>query len=208
MATQLLLAEYANLGGLIFKDEKLISQTGYIGNSDSSDFSNANFKPNIEIDGKNGRIYLNGFFASRFSTSYETTQDSYPKTMNFIVTGDSSLNFDLPNTEMYIGSILTVYIDKTITGSNSVRIGSPVYGGFPSYKGQGIMLLTKNKGTIVRLMATKFVDNRLQWELINFDEKLFSIVTVGGLTIIDKSRVDSERVFYNFQELFNYWNTI
>lgn len=208
VATQLLLAEYANLGGLIFKDEKLISQTGYIGNSDSSDFSNANFKPNIEIDGKNGRIYLNGFFASRFSTSYETTQDSYPKTMNFIVTGDSSLNFDLPNTEMYIGSILTVYIDKTITGSNSVRIGSPVYGGFPSYKGQGIMLLTKNKGTIVRLMATKFVDNRLQWELINFDEKLFSIVTVGGLTIIDKSRVDSERVFYNFQELFNYWNTI
>ena len=207
VATQLLLAEYANLGGLIFKDEKLISQTGYIGNSDSSDFSNANFKPNIEIDGKNGRIYLNGFFASRFSTSYETTQDSYPKTMNFIVTGDSSLDFDLPNTEMYIGSILTVYIDKTITGSNSVRIGS-VYGGFPSYKGQSIMLLTKNKGTIVRLMATKFVDNRLQWELINFDEKLFSIVTIGGLTIIDKSRVDSERVFYNLQELFNYWNTI
>lgn len=209
VATQLLLAEYANLGGLIFKNERLISQTGYIGNSISNDFANPNFNPNIEIDGKHGNIYLNGFFASRFSTSYENTKDSYPKTMNFIVTGDSSLDFDLPNSEMYIGSILTVYLDKTITGGNSVRIGSPIYGGIPSYKGHGIILLAKNKGTCVRLMATKFIDNRLQWELINFDPKHFSLVLlVGGYTILDRSTLNTDRSFDDLPSIFNYWDTI
>lgn len=66
VATQLLLAEYANLGGLIFKNEKLISQTGYIGNAPSDEFENDNFAPNIEIDGKNGGIYLNGFLPAGF----------------------------------------------------------------------------------------------------------------------------------------------
>lgn len=209
IATNLILAEYANLGGLIFRNEKLISQTGYIGNIISNDFENPNFKPNIEIDGKHGHIYLNGFFASRFSTSYENTQEDYPKTMNFIVTDNSSLNFDLPNSEMYIGSILTVYLDKTITGDSSVRIGSPISGGIPSYKGQSIVLLAKNKGTFVRLMATKFVEGRLQWELINFDSKHFSLVTlVGSYTILDRSAISSDRSFSDLPSLFNYWNTI
>lgn len=209
VATQLLLAEYANLGGLIFKNEKLISQTGYIGNAPSDEFENDNFAPNIEIDGKNGGIYLNGFFASRFSTSYETTKDKYPKTMNFIVKDNTSLDFVLPNSEMYIGSILTVYLDKNITIGGGVRIGSASDYGIVSYKGNGISLFVKNKGTIVRLMATRFESNRLQWELINFDSKHFSFVDVaGGGVMLDRSVVSSERSFSDLPSLFNYWNTI
>lgn len=209
VATQLLLAEYANLGGLIFKNEKLISQTGYIENAPSDNFENDNFAPNIEIDGKNGGIYLNGFFASRFSTSYEITKDKYPKTMNFIVKDNTSLDFVLPNSEMYIGSILTVYLDKNITTGGSVRIGDPSDYGIASYKGNSISLFVKNKGTIVRLMATRFESYRLQWELINFDSKHFSFVDVlGGGVVLDRSVVSSERSFSDLPSLFNYWNTI
>lgn len=58
----------------------------------------------------------------------------------------------------------------------------------------------KNKGTIVRLMATRFESNRLQWELINFDSKHFSFVDVaGGGVMLDRSVVSSERSFPIYQ---------
>lgn len=55
--------------------------------------------------------------------------------MNFIVKDNTSLDFVLPNSEMYIGSILTVYLDKNITIGGGVRIGSASDYGIVSYKG-------------------------------------------------------------------------
>ena len=123
--------------------------------------------------------------------------------MNFIVKDDTSLDFVLPNSDMYIGSILTVYLDVNIPTGNSVRIGSAVDYGIASYKGNSISLFVRNKGTIVRLMATRFKSNRLQWELINFDSKHFSFVDVlGGGVVLDRSRGASERSFSDLPSLF------
>jgi len=208
IATNLLLTENANVGGLIFRNEKLISQTGYVGNSISNDFENPNFNPNIEIDGKEGNIYLNGFFASKFSTSYENTQGA-PRTMNFIVNENTELDFMLPNDERYIGSILTIYINKNITGNHSVRVGSPVYGGIITYKGNTIMMLSRYKGTVIRLMATNIIENRMMWELINYDSKHFSIINLSGtLTIVDRSIIVNDRELTDLPSLFSYWDTI
>ena len=55
VATDLLLAENANIGNLIFKDEKMVSQT-----IDATD------NPNIEIDGKNGLMTVRGSIFNAF----------------------------------------------------------------------------------------------------------------------------------------------
>lgn len=55
VATDLLLAENANIGNLIFKDEKMVSQT-----TDATD------NPNIEIDGKNGLMTVRGSIFNAF----------------------------------------------------------------------------------------------------------------------------------------------
>lgn len=60
VATKLLLANYANLAGFIFYDNKLISQDGYISTTlaASSDPSAANFVPKIKIDAINKEITI------------------------------------------------------------------------------------------------------------------------------------------------------
>jgi len=56
LSVQFFIAEEANLANLIFKDQKLISLRGTV-NGVAADYSGqANFEPNIIIDGKNGKI--------------------------------------------------------------------------------------------------------------------------------------------------------
>lgn len=54
LAVKTFIAEGGNLGGLIFKNNRLISQRGTVNGQTSSDFNNPNFVPNILIDGNTG----------------------------------------------------------------------------------------------------------------------------------------------------------
>lgn len=67
VATQLLLAEFANIGNLILKDNCLISQKGTINGVASTDYTNADFVPNIMLDGKNGQSVISGSLRSPFA---------------------------------------------------------------------------------------------------------------------------------------------
>lgn len=211
VATNLLLAEYANVGGLILKEGRLISQKGYLNGVDSDDYANDEFIPNIILNGNEGHVFINGFFASRFSTSYNVTDDGYPSTMNFIVNSDTSMNFDLPNNDMYIGSVLTVYINRNIKKGESVRIGSPISGGSVLYKGKVIALLAKNKGTVIRIMATHREGSRIMWELINFDSTSFAKVELAeALCIIDRGATafNPEMRYDDLQRFMDYWDIL
>lgn len=59
MVTKILIAEEGNLGGLIFKNNKFISQKGMINGVESTDYSNPAFVPNVHIDGETGEIVAN-----------------------------------------------------------------------------------------------------------------------------------------------------
>ena len=67
VATQLLLAEFANIGNLILKNNCLISQKGTINGVASTDYTNANFVPNIMLDGANGQSIISGSLRSPFA---------------------------------------------------------------------------------------------------------------------------------------------
>lgn len=56
IATGLLLAENANIANFIFHGSKMISQAGKINGVASTDYLNANFVPNIVLDGVSGLI--------------------------------------------------------------------------------------------------------------------------------------------------------
>jgi hypothetical protein len=64
VATQLLLAEYANIAGFIFKDNKLISQKGTINGQESNNYGANNFIPNLLLDGVNGSGVFRGIVHS------------------------------------------------------------------------------------------------------------------------------------------------
>lgn len=59
MVTKILIAEEANLAGMIFKSGRLISQKGMINGVESIDYSNPAFVPYIHIDGNNGEMMAN-----------------------------------------------------------------------------------------------------------------------------------------------------
>ena len=89
IATGLLLADMANIANLIFKDGKLISQDGTVNGVDSSDYSNADFVPNIIIDGTTGIITTsNGLKIDKSGvTLYNSTNDD--KEVVLKITSDS-----------------------------------------------------------------------------------------------------------------------
>ena len=63
VATSLLLAEFANLGGFIFAGGKLISQKGTLNGVESTNYENPDFVPYIVLDGTNGTSQIhNGEF--------------------------------------------------------------------------------------------------------------------------------------------------
>lgn len=66
VATDLLLANLANIGGLIFKDNSLISQKGTINGVESTDYTNPDFLPYLFLDGVNGQSVIQGSIRSPF----------------------------------------------------------------------------------------------------------------------------------------------
>lgn len=66
VATELLLAENANLAGFVFSGGKLISQKGTINGVESTNYEDPAFVPYITLDGTNGasKIYNGEFYGS------------------------------------------------------------------------------------------------------------------------------------------------
>jgi hypothetical protein len=60
VATDTLLAQYANIAGFIYKDGVMISQTGTIAGDPSTNYSHPDFVPNIELDGLTGQAVIRG----------------------------------------------------------------------------------------------------------------------------------------------------
>lgn len=78
VATDLLLANLANIGGLIFKDNCLISQKGTINGVESTDYTNPDFLPLLFLDGVNGQSVIQGSMRSpfgRFDESWRWDDD-------------------------------------------------------------------------------------------------------------------------------------
>jgi hypothetical protein len=59
LVTKVIIAEEGNIGGMIFKGGKQISQKGMINGVESTDYSNPAFVPYVYIDGQNGEIFAN-----------------------------------------------------------------------------------------------------------------------------------------------------
>lgn len=66
VATLLLLAEYANIGNFVIKNNCLMSQKGTINGVESTDFTNDAFVPNIMLDGLNGQSVISGSIRNPF----------------------------------------------------------------------------------------------------------------------------------------------
>lgn len=155
-------------------------------------------------------VYVEGFICSKFSTSFDVDEHEYPKTMNYIVNEGTQLNISLPNDDKYIGAIMTVFLNRNLSSEGMI------IGGNVSYNGKRITPLIKNKGTILRLMATYKVNNDLYWEVINFDNRNFALVnltTVEGsniLFLLDRttSANPDKSMSGTLKELSDYWDTI
>ena len=91
-----------------------------------------------------------------------------------------------------------------------------IIGGNVSYNGKRITPLIKNKGTILRLMATYKVNNDLYWEVINFDNRNFALVNLTAvegsniLFLLDRttSANPDKSMSGTLKELSDYWDTI
>jgi len=67
VATRLLLADNANIGGLILKNKSLISQKGTLNGVVSDDYENENFVPFIMLDGVKGQSVISGSLRTPFA---------------------------------------------------------------------------------------------------------------------------------------------
>lgn len=155
-------------------------------------------------------VYVEGFICSKFSTSFDVDEYEYPKTMNYIVNEGTQLNISLPNDDKYIGAIMTVFLNRNLSSEGMI------IGGNVSYNGKRITPLIKNKGTILRLMATYKVNNDLYWEVINFDNRNFALVNLTAvegsniLFLLDRttSANPDKSMSGTLKELSDYWDTI
>ena len=155
-------------------------------------------------------VYVEGFICSKFSTSFDVDEHEYPKTMNYIVNEGTQLNISLPNDDKYIGAIMTVFLNRNLSSEGMI------IGGNVSYNGKRITPLIKNKGTILRLMATYKVNNDLYWEVINFDNRNFALVNLTAvegsniLFLLDRttSANPDKSMSGTLKELSDYWDTI
>lgn len=123
VATDLLLAENANIGGFIFRNGKLISQRGTVNGVESFDYTNAQFTPNITLDGTNGSTTIrNGefyggvrtlFYAvnSANCTSLGSNQFKVTDKLNLVAEGlyTEQLNILLPNDTSFIGKQVNIH---------------------------------------------------------------------------------------------------
>jgi hypothetical protein len=97
LAAKVLIGEEANLANLIFKDDKLISLRGTVDGVAADYSGQANFVPNIVIDGKNGKITaIDGEFSGTIHaidgdigglSIYDHTLSSYDPSLPYIPIG-------------------------------------------------------------------------------------------------------------------------
>ena len=137
VATQLLLAQYANIGNFVIKDNCIISQKGTINGVVSTDYSNPNFVPNIMLDGQNGQSVLCGSQRSpfvRYDGSYYVGSDfsSLAECYDNLVfpvsnTGSWELNINFPWSKKCNGRKITLvnYKWKNETPSGKFEISAP-----------------------------------------------------------------------------------
>ena len=112
LAVNVLLAEEANVAGFIFKDNKLISEKGTVGGVDADYSGQANFVPNLILNGAEGDVKItgtvnatSGVFTGALSSPFERTKSTYTKDFsnNLIVTGST---FTLPWNQLGSGRLI------------------------------------------------------------------------------------------------------
>ena len=126
------------------------------------------------------------------------------------VAGAAGALLGINNDDKYIGAIMTVFLNRNLSSEGMI------IGGNVSYNGKRITPLIKNKGTILRLMATYKVNNDLYWEVINFDNRNFALVNLTAvegsniLFLLDRttSANPDKSMSGTLKELSDYWDTI
>ena len=112
VATSLLLAEFANLGGFIFAGGKLISQKGTLNGVESTDYENPDFVPYIVLDGTNGTSQIhNGEFFGGVRTIFH-----YINSTNCIALGSGQYK---------VGDKLNLLLDESLTSYEQVTVILP-----------------------------------------------------------------------------------
>lgn len=112
VATSLLLAEFANLGGFIFAGGRLISQKGTLNGVESTDYENPDFVPYIVLDGTNGTSQIhNGEFFGGVRTIFH-----YINSTNCIALGDGQYK---------VSDKLNLLLDESITSYDQVTVILP-----------------------------------------------------------------------------------
>ena len=146
VATQLLLAQYANIGNFVIKDNCIISQKGTINGVESTDYSNPNFVPNIMLDGQKGQSVLCGSQRSpfvRYDGAYYVGSDfsSLAECYDNLVfpvsnTGGWELNINFPWSTKCNGRKITLvnYKWKNETPSGKFEISAPTDKGMYFYE--------------------------------------------------------------------------
>lgn len=176
IATNLLLAEFANIGNLIIKDDCIISQKGKINNQDSEDYTNSSFVPNIKIDGKNGKIsvYDGVFYGSmaeppKALSNATTINLDFSTGFNFSGYTVSTQTIKLPTDAKYSGVHCTITNTKSngyyykIVCNNSQKF---------MYSCNNASMLEVNAIHLygigdIRLRAILDSDGKLQWFVEN-----------------------------------------
>lgn len=112
VATSLLLAEFANLGGFIFAGGRLISQKGTLNGVESTDYENPDFVPYIVLDGTNGTSQIhNGEFFGGVRTIFH-----YINSTNCISLGSGQYK---------VSDKLNLLLDESITSYDQVTVILP-----------------------------------------------------------------------------------
>ena len=128
VATSLLLAEFANLGGFIFAGGRLISQKGTLNGVESTDYENPDFVPYIVLDGTNGTSQIhNGEFFGGVRTLFH-----YVNSTNCIDLGggqfkvSDKLNLMIDSSTRSLEQVIVIlpndtsFIGKTVNLHNGV----------------------------------------------------------------------------------------
>jgi hypothetical protein len=112
VATSLLLAEFANLGGFIFAGGRLISQKGTLNGVESTDYENPDFVPYIVLDGTNGTSQIhNGEFFGGVRTIFH-----YINSTNCIALGSGQYK---------VSDKLNLLLDESLTSYEQVTVILP-----------------------------------------------------------------------------------
>lgn len=133
VATKLLLAQYANIGGLIMKNNCLVSQIGTVNGVASTDVTDPDFAPNIMIDGQQGQSVFSGSIRSPFAYydglwySNGNMHNRAEKYDNIVIPTKASGSLSFPWTKKCNGRKMTIvnYKWENDTAQGTFRINAP-----------------------------------------------------------------------------------